>query len=104
MISLSQTRYGSGASPGGARHGKTRRWRSYHASSFAAEGTQAPEDKPGEAMAQDNKPSMPGTPRHVYGPRPVSALIPALTRATYRRRAPATAQVLADWEAIVGPA
>jgi hypothetical protein len=55
-------------------------------------------------MAQDTKPSMPGTPRHVYGPRPVSALVPALTRATYRRRAPATAQVLADWEAIVGPA
>jgi hypothetical protein len=42
--------------------------------------------------------------RHVYGPRPVAALLPALTRATFRRRAPAAAQVMADWEAIVGPA
>ena len=42
--------------------------------------------------------------RHVYGPRPVSALMPRLTRAAFRRRAPATAQVLADWSAIVGPA
>lgn len=43
-------------------------------------------------------------PRHIYGPRPVGALVPALVRPAFRRRAPATAQVLADWEAIVGPA
>ncbi|MGH7154289.1 MAG: DciA family protein, partial [Acetobacteraceae bacterium] len=30
--------------------------------------------------------------------------VPGLTRAAFRRRAPATAQVLADWPAIVGPA
>jgi len=42
--------------------------------------------------------------RHPYGPRPVGALVPALVRPAFRRRAPATAQVLADWEAIVGPA
>jgi len=42
--------------------------------------------------------------RHVYGPRPVSALMPRLTRPAFRRRSPATAQVLADWSAIVGPA
>jgi len=42
--------------------------------------------------------------RHVYGPRPVGTLMPRLTRAAFRRRAPATAQVLADWAAIVGPA
>jgi hypothetical protein len=42
--------------------------------------------------------------RHVYGPRPVGALVPGLTRAAFRRRAPATAQVLADWASIVGPA
>lgn len=47
---------------------------------------------------------MPVEHRHVYGPRPVGALVPGLTRAAFRRRAPATAQVLADWEAIVGPA
>lgn len=44
------------------------------------------------------------TARHVYGPRPIGALVPQLTRAAFRRRAPATAQVLADWAAIVGPA
>ena len=43
-------------------------------------------------------------PRHLYGARPVGALIPALVRPAFRRRSPATAQVLADWEAIMGPA
>jgi hypothetical protein len=42
--------------------------------------------------------------RHVYGPRPLGALVPGLTRPTFRRRAPAAAQVMADWAAIVGPA
>ena len=42
--------------------------------------------------------------RHIYGPRPVSALVPGLVRPAFARRAPATAQVLADWAAIVGPA
>jgi hypothetical protein len=42
--------------------------------------------------------------RHVYGPRPVGTLVPRITRPAFRRRAPATAQVLADWTAIIGPA
>jgi hypothetical protein len=42
--------------------------------------------------------------RFVYGPRPVGALLPRITRPAFRKRAPAGAQVLADWEAIVGPA
>jgi hypothetical protein len=42
--------------------------------------------------------------RHVYGPRPIAALVPGLTRAAFRRRSPGTAQVLADWGNIVGPA
>src|SRR5436853_47942 len=41
MISLSQTRYGSAASPGNARQGNSRRWRSYQASSAAASGSAA---------------------------------------------------------------
>ena len=52
----------------------------------------------------DTKRGMATTERHVYGPRPVAALLPSVTRATFRRRAPATAQVLADWAQIVGPA
>ncbi len=47
---------------------------------------------------------MKGDERHVYGPRPVGALVSRLTRAAFRRRAPATAQVIADWIAIMGPA
>ena len=42
--------------------------------------------------------------RHIYGPRAVGALVPAVVRPAFRRQAPATAQVLADWDAIVGPA
>src|SRR5947199_5228463 len=42
--------------------------------------------------------------RHVYGARPLAALVPHLTRPAFRRRSPAAAQVLADWSAIVGPA
>jgi hypothetical protein len=42
--------------------------------------------------------------RYVYGPRPVGALVPRLARPVFRRRTPATAQVLADWDAIMGPA
>ncbi len=42
--------------------------------------------------------------RHVWGPRAVGALVPGLTRPAFRKRTPATAQVLADWEAIMGPA
>ena len=42
-------------------------------------------------------------PRHVYGPRPVGALMPTLTRPAFRKRAPGSAQVMADWAEIVGP-
>ncbi len=41
--------------------------------------------------------------RHVYGPRPIGSLLPALTRPAFRRQGPAAAQVLADWPVIVGP-
>jgi len=40
----------------------------------------------------------------VHGPRPVSALVPALVRQAFRRNAPASAQVMLDWPAIVGAA
>ena len=55
------------------------------------------QDDPGKA-------TRPAAERHVYGPRQLSALVPALVRPAFRRRAPATAQVLADWDAIVGSA
>ena len=42
--------------------------------------------------------------RFVWGPRPVGALVPGVTRAAFRARSPAAAQIVADWAAIVGPA
>ncbi len=39
-----------------------------------------------------------------YGPRGIAGLLPAITRPAFRKRAPATAQLLADWAMIVGPA
>ena len=51
-----------------------------------------------------NKPAPQEQARHIYGPRAVGALVPALVKPAFRKRAPATAQVLADWEAIMGPA
>jgi hypothetical protein len=44
------------------------------------------------------------TGRHVFGPRPLAAVLPPLVRPAFKKRSPATAQVLADWEAIMGPA
>jgi hypothetical protein len=41
--------------------------------------------------------------RRPYGSRPVGTLVPRLTRPAFRRMSPATAQVMADWAAIVGP-
>jgi hypothetical protein len=56
----------------------------------------------------DDKAGKDGAPgdgaRHVYGPRAVSALVPSLVRPAFRKRSPAASQVMADWEAIVGPA
>ena len=42
--------------------------------------------------------------RNVWGPRAVGNLIPALTRPAFRRRSPASAQLMTDWPAIIGPA
>ena len=46
-----------------------------------------------------------GIPRDIpRGPRPLGVLVPAITRPAFRTRAPVAAQVLADWEAVIGPA
>jgi hypothetical protein len=37
-------------------------------------------------------------------PLPLGALIPSITRPTFRKKSPAGAQILADWAQIVGPA
>ena len=57
-----------------------------------------------EDRATSQRPERETDTRFVYGPRPVGALMPAVTRPVFRRVSPATAQVLVDWPAIVGPA
>ena len=42
--------------------------------------------------------------RHPFGPRPIGAVLPAITRPAFRMAGPAAAQLMADWPAIVGPA
>ena len=55
---------------------------------------------------QSGKPAgvAPEAGRHMYGPRAIGALVPGLVKPAFNKRAPATAQVVADWETIVGPA
>jgi hypothetical protein len=50
------------------------------------------------------KTAPPAEHRHIYGPRPVGALLPGLVRPAFRKRSPAAAQLMLDWELIVGPA
>ena len=42
--------------------------------------------------------------RHVYGPRAIASLLPVITRPALRQRNAASAQLIADWDVIVGPA
>ena len=42
--------------------------------------------------------------RHIYGPRQLAAIVPVVVRSAFRRRSPGAAHVLAEWEAIAGPA
>lgn len=81
--------------PGSARQGRVRRWRWYQSSSAAAEG---------DSVAEGTERGIATQERHVYGPRPVGALVPRLTRPAFRRHSPASAQIMSDWPAIVGPA
>jgi hypothetical protein len=50
------------------------------------------------------QPDKPAEPPRFSGPRGIAGLVPAITRPAFRKRAPATAQLLSDWAIIVGPA
>lgn len=51
----------------------------------------------------DKTPRKPPDDRHLFGPRPLSKLIPAAARPVFQRRAPGIATLLADWNIIIGP-
>jgi hypothetical protein len=51
----------------------------------------------------DTQNGMAGRERFVYGPRPLGSLLPQVTRPTFKKHNPAAAQIIADWEIIVGP-
>lgn len=57
-----------------------------------------------EAAAERPSAGKPAFDRHIYGPRPLSAVLPSIVKPTYKRRSPASAQLAADWPAVVGPA
>ncbi len=51
----------------------------------------------------DTKPGYTPERREGYGPRPLGALMPPLTRPVLRKLHPGAAQVMAEWENLVGP-
>jgi hypothetical protein len=58
----------------------------------------------GAMASEDNtKAGMATADRHVYGPRPLGALVPKVARPAFRATNPGTGQVMADWDTIVGP-
>jgi hypothetical protein len=54
--------------------------------------------------AGGNRSTAQGFDRHIYGPRALGAVLPSVVRPVYKRRSPASAQILIDWDVIVGPA
>ena len=55
-------------------------------------------------LTSSAKPDKPVEAPRFSGPRGIGGLVPAITRPAFRKRAPATAQLLSDWAVIVGPA
>src|ERR1700755_1861796 len=102
MISLSQTLYGSGTSPGSARHGSRRRWRSYKCSRSSAGGMEQDKDTVPD-IAERSVIRIPPRPFFAAGLRPVGSILPSVARKVYRKQTPAAAQIQLDWEVIVGP-
>jgi len=60
---------------------------------------------PSTSKAKPDKPAAPvdAMPRYPYGPRTLAAVLPAVTKPAFARRPLASAQLLVDWELVVGP-
>lgn len=61
-----------------------------------------PTGKPPGTIPVPNAAPYPAT-RHVYGPRTLASLLPPITRPAFKARSPASAQLMSDWPALVGP-
>ena len=57
----------------------------------------------GDGIDTDRR-SAPSRQASFYGPRSLGALLPAITRPAFKKRAPSAAQIMADWVEIAGPA
>ncbi len=90
----------AGAGRGGAGRAQAGRGDIVRAGDGRAEPARPDPARPASARPDSARPE---AARHIYGPRPLGALLPALTRPAFRRRSPAAAQILTDWTAIVGP-
>ncbi len=64
----------------------------------------ASDDGKGKQPRAETRPETRPETRFWGGPRPIGALLPAVTRPAFRQRAPAGAQLMADWPDIIGPA
>lgn len=54
--------------------------------------------------SSDNKPApLPPLDRRAYAARGLAELVPGLTRAAYRKRSPAGALLMSEWQQVVGP-
>jgi hypothetical protein len=57
----------------------------------------------GELMAKDTDPTIAALPSRVYGTRSLGALLPGIMKPSFRKRPAALAQILLDWDLLVGP-
>src|SRR3974390_2256065 len=97
-------------SPGSARHGSLRRWRSYQSSSASADGHFPavpagfrPTESPASVMVSDVT-----EPRAVNKPgrksaRPLADLVGPALVAAFKRHGFASTEIVTHWDAIVGP-
>jgi hypothetical protein len=55
-------------------------------------------------MVSSRKPDVPApAPQRNFGPRGIAALLAPVVRPAFRKRAPAAAALLADWDSLAGP-
>ncbi len=62
-----------------------------------------PAAEPQRNLSAEPQRNLSAEPRRNFAPRGIAALVAPITRPAFRRRAPAAAQLLADWPQLAGP-